>query len=62
MAETTHIICAHCGEDNKISNSVTSDGTLTVTDFWEDIVVLLFKCKICNVEYKLPMRWRNKNA
>jgi hypothetical protein len=55
MAETTHIICAHCRADNSVSNWRDSDGTLETVRI-ADGLVLLFNCQICKTEYPLPVR------
>ena len=58
MSETTHIICAHCGKDNKISNYIGTDGTLSLTNLTYEIV-LIFTCQYCKYQYHLPTEQHN---
>lgn len=58
MTETTHIICAHCGADNSVSNSQESDGTLKVMRISTGLA-LFFECQNCKIEYKLPATCMN---
>ena len=51
MAETTHILCAHCNGDNTVSNYQESD-VLTVIKIAGGAVIE-FKCKHCGKEYPL---------
>ena len=50
MAETTHLICAHCGSDASISNSVPPTAVLTLYE-----TSLAFNCPECGAQYPLPV-------
>lgn len=51
MSETTHLICAHCGGDNAMSNAVSlvGDMLMIIPGFG-----IIFRCQHCHCEYSLP--------
>jgi hypothetical protein len=71
VSEVTHLICAHCGYDNSVSNAeelkpvgnkppvlyylVFTHGPTAESNLKQ--VALFFHCQECDADYKLPM-WR----
>jgi RNase P subunit RPR2 len=60
MAETTHLICAHCGTDHSISNALNPTGNPTGILTLRD-EILTFTCPKCAVEYKIPILINNSH-
>jgi hypothetical protein len=63
MSETTHLICAHCGHDNPLSNAAplqVVDGRLPVIYYigMPEGPSVFFHCQICDADYKLPIYCR----
>ncbi len=56
MSERTHLICAHCGGDNAMSNAVSLVGdTLILIETFSGVGVI-FRCQYCHCEYSLPIK------
>ena len=53
MSETTHLICAHCGAANPVSNEVGTDVLHIEFPFSANRAVVLFTCKQCEASYTL---------
>lgn len=51
IAEVSHIICARCGADNRVSNS-EHQNVIRVVDY-HDIRVVEFECRECSAIYRL---------
>lgn len=55
MSEVTGIVCAHCGEITKVSNSPNADNNGTLELVESEVVrpFIMFTCKHCKAHYRL---------
>ncbi len=53
MAETTHLICAHCGADHSVSNIATPENQAHLPLSLNAMNALIFSCDKCAVSYPL---------